>query len=104
MGPGLPLRQPAAALEAVIDTLLQAAIQEIGADRGSLFLHDDETGELYTYVSTGLGSRQIRLLDDLGIAGAVFHKIPFAFKPAVNISPRIPGPEADVAKYAMNPG
>jgi len=61
-------------LEAVIDTLLQAAIQEIGADRGSLFLHDDETGELYTYVSTGLGSRQIRLLDDLGIAGAVFHK------------------------------
>ena len=61
-------------LEAVIDTLLQAAIQEIGADRGSLFLHDDETGELYTYVSTGLGSRRIRLLDDLGIAGAVFHK------------------------------
>jgi adenylate cyclase len=60
-------------LEAVIDTLLQAAIQEIGADRGSLFLHDDETGELYTYVSTGIGSRQIRLLDDLGIAGAVFH-------------------------------
>jgi adenylate cyclase len=61
-------------LEAVVDTLLQAAIQEIGADRGSLFLHDDETGELYTYVSTGLGSRQIRLLDDLGIAGAVFQK------------------------------
>ncbi len=60
-------------LEAVIDTLLQAAIQEIGADRGSLFLHDGETGELYTYISTGLGSRQIRLMDDLGIAGAVFH-------------------------------
>ena len=59
-------------LEAVVDTLLQAAIQEIGADRGSLFLHDDETSELYTYVSTGIGSRQIRLLDDLGIAGAVF--------------------------------
>jgi adenylate cyclase len=60
-------------LEAVIDTLLHAAIQEIGADRGSLFLHDDETGELYTYVSTGIGSRQIRLLDGLGIAGAIFH-------------------------------
>jgi adenylate cyclase len=59
-------------LEAAIDTLLQAAIEEIGADRGSIFLHDDETGELYTYVSTGLGSRRIRLLDDLGIAGAVF--------------------------------
>ena len=60
-------------LDAVIDTLLQAAVQEIAADRGSIFLHDAETGELYTYISTGLGSRQIRLLDDLGIAGSVFH-------------------------------
>jgi adenylate cyclase len=60
-------------LDAVIDTLLQAAIEEIGADRGSIFVHDKETGELYTYGSTGLGSRQIRLMDDLGIAGAVFH-------------------------------
>ncbi len=60
-------------LDAAIDTLLEAAVEEIGADRGSIFLHDRETGELYTYVSTGLGSRQIRLMDDLGIAGAVFH-------------------------------
>ena len=60
-------------LDVAIDTLLQAAVQEIAADQGSIFLHDDETAELYTYVSTGLGSRQIRLLDDLGIAGAVFH-------------------------------
>jgi len=59
-------------LEAAIDTLLEAAVREVGADRGSIFLHDDQTGELYTYVSTGLGSRQIRILDDLGIAGAVF--------------------------------
>ena len=60
-------------LDAVIDTLLQAAVQEVSADRGSIFLHDAETCELYTYVSTGLGSRQIRMMDDLGIAGAVFH-------------------------------
>jgi adenylate cyclase len=60
-------------LDAAVDALLQAAIHEVGADQGSVFLHDDETGELYTYVSTGLGSRQIRLLDDLGIAGAVYH-------------------------------
>ena len=59
-------------LDAAIDTLLQAAVQEIAADRGSIFLHDKETGELYTYISTGLGSRQIRLMDDLGIAGSVF--------------------------------
>ena len=60
-------------LDAAIDVVLKAAVEEIGADQGSIFLHDDETGELYTYVSTGLGSRQIRLLDDLGIAGAVYH-------------------------------
>ena len=58
-------------LDAVIDTLLQAAVQEIAADRGSIFLHDKETNELYTYISTGLGSRQIRLMHDLGIAGQV---------------------------------
>ena len=61
-------------LDAAIDTLLRAAIQEVGADRGSIFLHDDDTGELYTYVATDLGTRQIRIMDDLGIAGAVFHR------------------------------
>ncbi len=59
-------------LEEALDTLLQAAIEEIGADRGSIFLHDAETSELYTYRSTGLGPREIRLMDDQGVAGAVF--------------------------------
>jgi adenylate cyclase len=60
-------------LDAVLEALLESAVEETGADRGSIFLHDKETGELYTYVATGLGPRQIRLMDDLGIAGAVFH-------------------------------
>jgi adenylate cyclase len=60
-------------LDAVLETLLQSAIEETGADRGSIFLHDGDSGELYTYVATGLGSRQVRLMDDLGIAGSVFH-------------------------------
>ena len=59
-------------LEEALDTLLQAAIEEIGADRGSIFLHDAETSELYTYRSTGLGPREIRLMDDQGVAGSVF--------------------------------
>ncbi len=59
-------------LEAALDTLLEAAIEETGADRGSIFLHDAETSELYTYRSTGLGTREIRLMDDQGVAGAVF--------------------------------
>jgi len=67
-------RQVAAldSLDAVLDTLVTAAVEEIGAERGTLFLNDEESGELYTHVATGLGSRQIRILNDLGIAGAVF--------------------------------
>ena len=60
-------------LDAVLDTLVEAAKRELGAQAGSLFLHDDDTGELYTVKTTDLGSRQIRVLDNLGIVGAVYH-------------------------------
>jgi adenylate cyclase len=33
-------------LDAVLETLLQSAIEETGADRGSIFLHDADSGEL----------------------------------------------------------
>lgn len=59
-------------LDAVLDTLVEAAKAELGAQAGSLFLHDDDTGELYTVKTTDLGSRQIRVLDHLGIVGAVY--------------------------------
>jgi adenylate cyclase len=59
-------------LDAVLDTLVEAAKAELCAQAGSLFLHDDDTGELYTIKTTDLGSRQIRVLDDLGIVGAVY--------------------------------
>jgi adenylate cyclase len=59
-------------LDAVLDTLVEAAKGELGAQAGSLFLHDDDTGELYTVKTTDLGSRQIRVLDNLGIVGAVY--------------------------------
>src|SRR5262249_11700503 len=59
-------------LDAVLETLVEAAKRELAAEAGSLFLHDDETGELYTVKTTDLGSRQIRVLDHLGIVGAVY--------------------------------
>jgi len=59
-------------LDAVLETLVEAAKRELAAETGSLFLHDDETGELYTVKTTDLGSRQIRVLDHLGIVGAVY--------------------------------
>ena len=52
-------------LDAVLDTLVEAAKAELGAQAGSLFLHDGDK-------TTDLGSRQIRVLDHLGIVGAVY--------------------------------
>ena len=67
-------RQVAAldSLEDVLAAMVGTAILELGAETGSLFVHDDETGELYTQKSSDLGARQIRVMDDLGIAGAVY--------------------------------
>ena len=67
-------RQVAAldSLDEVLEALVNAAMQETQAEAGSLFVHDGETGELYTRKSTDLGARQIRVLDDRGIVGAVF--------------------------------
>jgi adenylate cyclase len=59
-------------LDLVLDALVEAAKRELDAQAGSLFLHDDDTGELYTVKTTDLGPRQIRVLDHLGIVGAVY--------------------------------
>jgi adenylate cyclase len=59
-------------LDAVLDALVEAAKREVDAQAGSLFLHDDDTGELYTVKTTDLGPRQIRILDHLGVVGAVY--------------------------------
>ena len=59
-------------LEEVLAAMVGTAILELGAETGSLFVHDDDTGELYTQKSGDLGARQIRVMDDRGIAGAVY--------------------------------
>ena len=59
-------------LDALLETLINLAVKEIGAERGTLFLHDPATGELYSRVAQGVRSHEIRLLDNAGIAGAVF--------------------------------
>ena len=59
-----------------LDTLLQKILQEasrvVDADRGSLFLHDRETGELWAKIAQGIGGdREIRIPKGVGIAGHV---------------------------------
>ncbi|MDF1734132.1 MAG: GAF domain-containing protein [Minwuia sp.] len=60
-------------LDAVLDTLITVAVKETRAERGTLFLHDSSTGELYSRVAQGIRTHEIRILDNAGIAGAVFH-------------------------------
>ena len=59
-------------LDDILETLLQITNQEIGAERSSLFVHDDRTGELYSRVAQGNYRREIRILDTTGVAGHVF--------------------------------
>ena len=59
-------------LDTVLETLIDLACKECDADRGTLFLNDPATGELFSRVALGMRRREIRLMNDDGIAGAVF--------------------------------
>ena len=59
-------------LDEVLNTLLDAATTELNAERGTLFLNDYETNELYSRVAQGAFRREIRILNTSGVAGHVF--------------------------------
>ncbi len=59
-------------LSKILWTLIEFITKEIGADRGTLFLNDKETNELYSRVAQGKLTREIRILNTVGIAGAIF--------------------------------
>ena len=72
-------------LDEVLKTLIEMIAFELGAERASLFMNDSATGELYSRVAQGNFSREIRMLNSTGIAGAVFQNgqgeiIPDAYK------------------------
>ncbi|MEO5360309.1 MAG: GAF domain-containing protein [Nitrospirota bacterium] len=59
-------------LDGILETFVNMAIYELSAERGSIFLNDRATGELYSIVAQGGFKRQIRFLNTSGIAGDVF--------------------------------
>ena len=59
-------------LSEILWTLIDITTNELGAERGSLFLNDPLSGELYSRVAQGELTREIRILNTTGIAGAVF--------------------------------
>ena len=59
-------------LDEVLNTLLDATSTELNAERGTLFLNDYDTSELYSRVAQGSFRREIRILNTTGVAGHVF--------------------------------
>jgi len=59
-------------LDEVLNALVDMTTSEINAERGSLFLNDPDTNELYSRVAQGNIQREIRILNTSGIAGHVF--------------------------------
>ena len=60
------------ALDEVLAALVEVTTRELDAERGTLFLSDPATGELYSRVAQGSHQREILLLSTSGIAGHVF--------------------------------
>ena len=58
-------------LDEALRTMRDIATQVIGTERGSIFLNDAATGELYSRIA-GRFAREIRILNVTGIAGSVF--------------------------------
>src|SRR3989454_1138630 len=61
-------------LDELLSTIVEISAKETDSDRGTLFLNDDQTGELYSRVTLGNRFREIRILNNQGIAGYVFTK------------------------------
>lgn len=60
-------------LDEVLNVLVEMCTTELNAERGSLFLNDPETSELYSRVAQGTSQREIRILNSSGIAGFVYN-------------------------------
>ena len=59
-------------LSEILWTLIEMTTKELDAERGSLFLNDPLTGELFSRVAQGELTREIRILNTTGIAGTIF--------------------------------
>ncbi len=58
-------------LDEALRTMRDLATKVIGTERGSVFLNDPVTNELYSRIG-GRFAREIRILNSAGVAGSVF--------------------------------
>jgi len=59
-------------IDALLARIMRVASDLLDAERSTLFLHDPARGELWSRVAEGLGKREIRVRENVGVAGDVF--------------------------------
>ena len=59
-------------LDEMLLALVDMINREVNAERGTIFLNDSETDELYSRVAYGDLKHEIRIMNDSGVAGYVF--------------------------------
>lgn len=59
-------------LQDQLSTLVDITTSALGAERGSLFLNDTRSGELYSRVAHGDSQRELRIANSAGLAGFVY--------------------------------
>ena len=59
-------------LDSALETLVNITTKTIGAERGTIFLNDEKSGELYSRVAQGNFMREIRIMNFRGVAGWVY--------------------------------
>ena len=59
-------------LDHQLPRLIELIVEALDAERASLFLHDADAGELFSRVAGGEGVSEIRMPQNVGIAGSVF--------------------------------
>ncbi len=59
-------------LDEILQKLVDILIEGVGADRGTIFLKDKDSDELYSRVVRGNYQHEIRIMADKGVAGNVF--------------------------------
>ena len=60
-------------LDFLFDVIMEETNRIMGTERSSVFLHDDKSGELWSFVATGMKKNEIRMPDNYGAAGWCFH-------------------------------
>ncbi len=59
-------------LDEVLEQLVEATSLQLDTERSTVFLNDEDSGELYARIAQGALRREIRLLNTTGIAGHVY--------------------------------